>query len=87
MKRKMLPDHKTDGSMRFEEEDISAAKFTTIFQNTEICKKLIVKALHSADCTDPGYKVLNDVEIVRKCEEPTDKWAYITKLITLHQHP
>jgi hypothetical protein len=36
----MLPDHKTGGSMRFEEEDISAAKFITIFQNTEFCEKV-----------------------------------------------
>jgi hypothetical protein len=57
------------------------------FKIQKSMKKLIETALHSADCTDPGYKVLNNVEIVRQCEEPTDKGAYIMKLITLHQHP
>jgi hypothetical protein len=75
MNRKILPDHKTDGSMGFEEEDISAAKCATIFQNTESTKKLTVRTLQStdADCTDPSCKVLNYVENVRRGKSTNQK--------------
>jgi hypothetical protein len=61
--KKMLPDHKTGGSMMFEEEIFQLPSSPPFFKIQNSVKKLRVKALHSADCPDPGYKVLNDAEI------------------------